>query len=108
MYNDHMPRFDNHASCSDHDPDLWFPQEKPGNRSWSRTPEAMKAREICSNCPALQECLDYSLKYTGLYGIWAGLDWYERADIQKWAESIPVLMTNTIPHYFREGVTRDE
>ena len=103
-----MPRFENHASCSDHDPDLWFPQEKAGTKSWSRTPEAMRAREICSTCPALQECLDYSLQYSGLYGIWAGLDWYERADIQKWSESIPVLMTSTIPHYFREGVARDE
>jgi hypothetical protein len=26
--------------------------------------------------------MDYSLKYTGLYGIWAGLDWYERAELQ--------------------------
>ena len=80
--NNHYPIFVNDASCADHDPDLWFPQEKSGTRNWTRTPAAIKARTICASCPARQECMDYSLKYTGLYGIWAGLDWYERAELQ--------------------------
>jgi WhiB family redox-sensing transcriptional regulator len=75
--------FQNTAACASHDPELWFPQEKSGTRNWTRTPDAIRARTICASCPARQECLEYSLKYTGLYGIWAGLDWYERREIQE-------------------------
>lgn len=90
-----MPRFVNKASCEDHDPELWFPQEQGGHRAWTRTPDAMKARSICKECPALIECRMYSLQYSGLYGIWAGLDWYERDTIQKKLNIVPVAMTDT-------------
>lgn len=109
MIDNHMPRFVNHASCSDYDPDLWFPTERAGKqRSWLRTPQVALAREICSTCPAFQECFDYSLKYSGLYGIWAGLDWYQRQDIQDQAGIKPIEMLSTIPHYSKEGVATDE
>jgi WhiB family redox-sensing transcriptional regulator len=78
----YYPSFTNPASCSDHDPDLWFPQEKSGTRNWTRTPDAIRARTICASCPARQECYDYAIKFRNLYGIWAGLDWYERHEIQ--------------------------
>lgn len=108
MLSGHMPRFVNHASCSDHDPQLWFPEEQAGrHRTWTKTPEVMKAREICSTCPAIQECLEYSLKYSQLYGIWAGLDWYERDELQKSLNLTPVNMTTTIPHYYKEGIPTD-
>ena len=41
------------ASCVQYDPEWWFPIEIGGSTTWSRTPEAMKAREICASCPAL-------------------------------------------------------
>ena len=106
----HMPRFVNHASCSDHDSELWFPEEKNtgSHRLWTKTPEVMKAREICSTCPALQECFDYSIQYDGLYGIWAGMDWFQRREIQDKAGIMPISMMTTVPHYYREGVIVDE
>jgi hypothetical protein len=106
----HMPRFVNPASCTEHDPELWFPVEKNtgSHRLWTKTPEVMKAREICSTCPALQECFDYSIQYDGLYGIWAGLDWFQRREIQDSAGIKPISLMLTIPHYHREGVIVDE
>lgn len=82
--NDSFPKFDNRASCADYDPEWWFPQEKGGNhKRWTRTPDALKAREICLSCPARKECKDYAIKYDRIYGIWAGQDWYEREAEQK-------------------------
>lgn len=71
------------ASCVQYDPEWWFPIEIGGTREWSRTPEAMKAREICASCPALDECRDYSLRFDSIHGIWAGLDRHERYALQK-------------------------
>jgi WhiB family redox-sensing transcriptional regulator len=106
----HMPNFVNHASCTDYDPELWFPVEKNTGRHrlWTKTPEVMKARSICSKCPALSECFNYSIQYEGLYGIWAGLDWFQRRDIQRSAKLKPIDMLSTVPHYVTEGLSVDE
>lgn len=87
----HMPHFVNEAACAnkEYDSEMWFPLEKHGTRSWTRTKSANAARQICLGCPARQECFEYSIKYSRLYGIWAGLDWYERDDIQKENNIIP-------------------
>lgn len=71
--------FSQKGACSntEFDPDWWFPQEKSGNSKWSRTPDAMKARAICSHCPILEECRNYAVQYEGIYGIWGGWDWHE-------------------------------
>ena len=71
------------ASCVQYDPEWWFPIEIGGSSTWSRTPEAMKAREICATCPAFDECRDYSLRFDSIHGIWAGLDRHERYALQK-------------------------
>lgn len=73
----------NNASCTEYEPDWWFPIEIGGTRQWSRTPEAMKAREICASCPVIEACRDYSLRFDSIYGIWAGLDRHERYDLQR-------------------------
>lgn len=76
---DEFPKFYNEASCaSAPNPDLWFPEEEEVMRVRVNTPEAEQARAICMACPARQECLDYSLQFSNLYGIWAGLDRLER------------------------------
>jgi hypothetical protein len=73
------------ASCHDkeYDPEWWFPIEIGGSRTWSRTPDAMKARAICATCPMIKECRDYSLRFDAIHGIWAGLDRHERHNLQK-------------------------
>lgn len=96
MIDNHMPDFKEKALCSDHDPDLWFPDEPIGNdKSWSRTPNAMKARKICNECPALMECRNYALAYSGLSGIWGGLDHKERTDLQAKLGIIPLFILDT-------------
>lgn len=105
----HYPVFVNEPECANYDPDLWFPQEQAGKwHNWSHTPDAMKARAICASCPALKECFDYSIQYSGLYGIWAGLDWYERDALQKKDNLKPFSMLSTIPHYYMEGIRLNE
>ena len=81
-----LPKFTNEALCaSDTKPDDWFPEFdltkglRQGMRErFSRTPDALRARSICLACPAYDECLEYSLQYKDLYGIWANLDQFER------------------------------
>jgi len=77
------PSLTKRAACQDYDSELWFPLETSGSRNWTRTSETKMARDICSTCPAKQECHDYAIQYSGLYGIWAGQDWYERDAEQK-------------------------
>lgn len=68
---------------SDYDPDWWFPVEKGGKSRWSRTPDAMKARSLCAQCPVLKECRDYAVQYEGIYGIWGGYDWHEMREARQ-------------------------
>ena len=86
------PAFKNEALCAgDSRPNDWFPEftkdimaMRPYIRSrYSYTPEAMRARSVCLNCPAYDECLEYSLQWTDLEGIWANLDTYERREYQR-------------------------
>jgi hypothetical protein len=112
MIDNHIPMFVGQALCADkaYDPDLWHPQELSGiNRNWSHTPDAELARSICSVCPAKQECRDYSLKYSGLSGIWAGMDRIERHAMQTALNMEPIDWISTykssvysVPHNMGE------
>lgn len=96
MIDNHMPVFKEYAACADYPADLWFPQEVAGgSKKWSRTPDAMNARSICKTCPARDECLNYALAYDGLAGIWGGMDYQERRDVQKKLGITPIFMMDT-------------
>jgi len=100
----HMPKFNERASCVDYPAEWWFPQELAGNRTtWSRTGDAQKAREICQSCPAFWECRTYSLRYSGLFGIWADTDWYQRKELQDKLGITPVTMMDTWKSGFTTG-----
>ena len=109
MIDNHMPVLTERALCADYPADWWFPQEVAGtSKKWSRTPEAMKARSICKECPAQRECLNYALAYSGLAGIWGGLDYQERRVIQNKLGIIPIFMTDTYDtRLYKEGVPLD-
>lgn len=87
--NNHVPTFTGGAcSDSEHDPEWWFPLEVRGEgqyRSYLQldTPNVEKARAICSTCPVKQECSDWSMQYSGLFGIWGGLDSQQRMMYQR-------------------------
>lgn len=106
MTEHHFPIYTHPALCAEIDPEVWFP-ERGGNSKY-RTPEALHAKQLCKACPAMQECRDYALKYTGLYGIWGGLDPSERRDIQKALGITPIHVLNTVPGMsegFTEGIS---
>lgn len=79
---DDFPEFENRASCQDYDPEWWFPLEVAGRSRWSYQGDALKAREICSSCPALDECRAFALRYDRIAGIWGNTDWKERQQEQ--------------------------
>lgn len=80
----HNPDFSANGDCSNkqYDPEWWFPEEKSGKVKWSHTYEATAARNVCKSCPLLVECKSYALQYSGLSGIWGGLDRIERRELQ--------------------------
>lgn len=96
MIDNHFPSFEERASCQDYPAEWWFPEEVGGkSKAWSRTPNAMKARDICKECPALMECRNYALAYSGLSGIWGGLDHQERQALQTKLGITPIFMLDT-------------
>lgn len=104
MIDNHMPVLSEPALCADYPADWWFPQEVAGtSKQWSRTPDAMKARSICKECPAKEECLNYALAYSGLAGIWGGLDYQERRVIQNKLGITPIFMIDTYDSRFYKG-----
>lgn len=86
-----FPKFKNKALCaSDTQPDDWFPDYSGATlRSVSERvkvslrPNHLRARSVCMNCDAYEECLEYSLQFKDLEGIWANLDQYGRAELQR-------------------------
>jgi WhiB family redox-sensing transcriptional regulator len=98
MSNHHVALFNEQALCASTDPDLWFPEPRYRNdTAHYRTEESMQARAICNACPAKPECLEYSLRYSGLHGIWAGLDPTQRNKLQDSRGVRVIPMHTTIP-----------
>lgn len=62
------------AACLDTDPDLFFPLGF-GAKSVA---QAQEAKKVCSRCPVVDDCLEWSLRTSQEYGVWGGLDEAER------------------------------
>ncbi len=62
------------AACARADPDLFFPRER-------RDPRNREAKGVCARCPVRDECLEYSLATREEFGIWGGVDEWERRAI---------------------------
>lgn len=78
-----MPRLDS-AACAGRDPELWFADNHEGIRGKTQRANANThvelAKQICSECPVLQQCADYVASHPQdtRYGIWAGQTAAER------------------------------
>jgi len=60
----------NSAACRGHsDPDIWYSNSQ-GDRKI--------AKQFCSRCPVVTECLEYALKYRDPWGLWGGQGQVER------------------------------
>lgn len=106
----HSPDFENYALCQDYvEYDYWFTYEQVrGRKEFKDTTSTRIAREICSECPALQECRDYAIKYDNLQGIWGGLDPFQRRDIRKMKGIKSIDFMQTYPSTIREFSGRKE
>jgi len=62
------------AACAGADPELFFPAKRGA-------PEIRAAKSVCARCPVRDECLEYSLRTEELFGIWGGLDEWERQEL---------------------------
>lgn len=95
MSEHYLPVFVNDALCKHYDPEWWFP-EYGSRKTKQRTKEDLLARTICAECPARQECKEYAMQYSGLFGIWAGMNDYERELEQKRLGIVPTAMNDTL------------
>lgn len=81
-----IPSFirEDHAACSDVDPELFFPQEVEisPDKIISRYVNMSAAKQVCNGCPLKMSCLDYSLK-NHVLGIWGGLTETQRESLRK-------------------------
>lgn len=71
--------------CSGKNTDMWFPPSKKGTPSNAEKMQRIQyermAKEICSVCPKLVHCREYSLRHEP-FGTWGGLNEVERAEIR--------------------------
>ena len=65
--------FDDKASCSNTDPELFFPQEREyiNGKIYNFYENLAEAKKICESCPLRIQCLEYALK-NAEYGVWGG------------------------------------
>lgn len=59
------------ARCRTEDPSLFFHPD--GERGKARKNRQQLAKEICSECPVLEQCRQHSLTFQEAFGTWGGL-----------------------------------
>lgn len=62
------------AVCSQVDSDLWFPEKG----EWGKS---QQARDVCSRCPVINECLEFALTNGEVNGIWGGTTHEQRKEL---------------------------
>lgn len=70
------------AACRNSDPDLWWPPEGTDIRTVEGRRLVATAVRICQSCPVRKTCLDQALKNSEPDGIWGGLTYHQRRDLQ--------------------------
>lgn len=67
------------ASPGAPDPDLFFPVGD-GQAAWQ---QAQEAKVFCRACPVHRQCLTWALETHQQYGVWGGLDEWERRTVRR-------------------------
>lgn len=65
------------AACRGEDPSLFFAPNRPEGPE-EREVRERQAKAICARCPVRLECLEHALRTREPYGIWGGLNEFER------------------------------
>ena len=68
-----VPSFD--GACRGMPTDWWFPEKGAGGEDKLNNEKAV---QICKSCSSKTECLDFSLTFMNLQGIWGGLSHRQR------------------------------
>lgn len=63
------------AHCTQVDPEQFFPSQ--GTRT------TVAAKKVCSGCPVITQCLEYSLAANEHYGVWGGLSEMDRRKLKR-------------------------
>jgi WhiB family transcriptional regulator, redox-sensing transcriptional regulator len=69
----------NHALCRDTDPDLFFPVGTTGHALM----QIERAKEVCGECLAKDDCLEFALETNQDSGIWGGTSEEERRALRR-------------------------
>jgi WhiB family redox-sensing transcriptional regulator len=67
------------ARCLDEDPDLFFPIGSTG----PAVVQAARAKQVCRQCPVIQDCLDWALSNYQDSGVWGGTTEEERRAMRR-------------------------
>ena len=73
------PTWQDEAACIGTDPDAFFPAEKGAERA----ARIIAAKKLCAGCPVQVECLTYATQNEEDYGVWGGLDAWERRKLRR-------------------------
>lgn len=89
------------AACKGEDLVLFFGPEN--ERQPQKDIRERKAKAICSQCPARNECLTYALERPEKYGTWGGLNEDERASERRrrMRRGIPLAEVSSSPGFKR-------
>ena len=66
------------ASCTSVDREIFFPEKAQKNQV-----HISQVKAICVACPIRTRCLQFALDEQQQYGIWGGLSYKERRELQK-------------------------
>jgi len=68
------------AACRGPNQSIFFPPVRTERRKDKRLRE-QRAKEICFDCPVLEDCRDFAFTIKEQHGIWGGLTENERREI---------------------------
>ena len=63
--------------CMNTDPELFFPDQDANVNLYQ------VAKQLCAQCPIIQQCLEYALKTDEQFGVWGGLTAFERRKLKR-------------------------
>ena len=69
------------ARCLDEDPDLFFPIGSTG----PAIVQANRAKQVCRQCPVIEDCLEWALRNYQDAGVWGGTTEEERRVMRRTA-----------------------
>lgn len=75
-----QPSFDSwqhRGACRGPQASVFFPPPH-FERKHDRIARERRAKEICAQCPVIEDCLNYALEIREPHGIWGGLNEVER------------------------------